>query len=319
MLMVVVEMKEYLNELTKEQLLDIAYFNKSMTEYMLLTTKSKKDVYNYVVTNIDSIFDEITKFVLADVNMDIYDYFEEKGRYVFSEEEYNDDFYYTRVFLNALHFIKVKRKHGDYEVSIVKDIFDKLVVEREDEGYLEYYDKIMNKVNVYGVIDIKDLEKLLSCEDASYIIHGFRRLYQTFYIYTLNGKTLVSHLIFNTLDKAFDFYELIDETDLTIPDFNLYSLASYKKLIRFIKKEFFVSYYDDDSDYYEYALGKFRLLFIMPYLEMMQINEDDAASNLAEDLNMYTDVTEQQFNQLISLFDQVYKDIPKWKLGGKIK
>ena len=34
---------------------------------------------------------------------------------------------------------------------------------------------------------------------------------------------------------------------------------------------------------------------------------------------MYTDVTEQQFNQLISLFDQVYKDIPKWKLGGKIK
>ena len=87
----------------------------------------------------------------------------------------------------------------------------------------------------------------------------------------------------------------------------------------FVKKEFFVSYYNSDSDYYEFALSEFTSLFVIPYLEARQIDDNDAVSNLSEELNFYTAFDDKTFDKLVNLLDGVYSDLPKWKLGGKIK
>ncbi len=261
-----------LEELTKEELLDLAYFNHNMTEYVLLSIKNKQEVYDYVVKNLEHIFDEIKRFAFEDISMDLEYYFKDKDKCLFSEDD-----------------------------------------------YLSHYELILDYLNVYRVIEICDLEKLISCEDLSYILGGFSKLYQNFYIFSFNGKNLVCHTLFNSLDKAFDFYDLIDEIDLKAKVVNIYDLASYKKLMDFVKKEFFVSYYNSDSDYYEFALSEFTSLFVIPYLEARQIDDNDAVSNLSEELNFYTAFDDKTFDKLVNLLDGVYSDLPKWKLGGKIK
>ena len=307
-----------LEELTKDELLDLAYFSHDIAEYVLLSMKSKQEVYDYVVKNLKHIFDEIKRFAFEDISMDLEYYFKDKDRCVFSEDEYYGDFDVSRKFLNALHLIKVKKTKGDFEVSISRELANKLMVDSVDD-YLSYYEQILDYLNIYGVIEVCDLEKLISCEDLSYILGGFSRLYQTFYIFSLNGKKLVCHPLFNSLDKAFDFYDLSDKVDLKVKVVNIYDLASYKKLMDFVKKEFFVSYYDFDSDYYEFALSEFTSLFVIPYLEARQIDDNDAVSNLSEELNLYTDFDDKTFLKLVNLLDDVYSDLPKWKLGGKIK
>ena len=307
-----------LEELTKDELLDLAYFSHDITEYVLLSMKNKQEVYDYVVKNLDIIFDEIKKFAFEDISIDLECYFKDEDKYVFSEDEYYSDFSVSGEFLKALHLIKVKKKKGDFEVSISRELANKLMVDSVDD-YLSYYEQILDYLNVYGVIEVCDLKKLISCEDLSYILGGFSKLYQTFYIFSFNGKNLVCHTLFNSLDKAFDFYDLSDKVDLKVKVVNIYELASYKKLMDFVKKEFFVSYYDSDSDYYEFALSEFTSLFVLPYLEARQIDDNDAVSNLSEDLNLYTDFDDKTFDKLVNLLDHVYSDLPKWKLGGKIK
>ena len=316
MIRVVIVMK--LEELTKDELLDLAYFNHDKKEYILLSMKSKQEVYDYVVKNLEHILGEIKRFAFEDISMDLECYFEDSDKCLFSEDEYYADFDVSRKFLEALHLIKVKKKKGDYEVSISRELANKLMVDSVDD-YLSYYEQILDYLNVYGVVEVCDLEKLISCEDLSYILGGFSRLYQTFYIFSLNGKKLVCHPLFNSLDKAFDFYDLSDKVDLKVKVVNIYDLASYKKLMDFVKKEFFVSYYDFDSDYYEFALSEFTSLFVIPYLEARQIDDNDAVSDLSEELNLYIDLDDRTFLKLVNLLDDVYSDLPKWKLGGKIK
>ena len=294
MIRVVIDMK--LEELTKDELLDLAYFNHDRKEYILLSMKSKQEVYDYVVKNLEHIFKEIKKFAFEDISMDLECYFEDSDKCLFSEDEYYSDFGVSRKFLEALHLIKVKKKKGDYEVSISRELANKLMVDSVDD-YLSYYEQILDYLNVYGVIEVCDLEKLISCEDLSYILGGFSRLYQTFYIFSLNGKKLVCHPLFNSLDKAFDFYDLSDKVDLKVKVVNIYDLA----------------------DYYEFALSEFTSLFVIPYLEARQIDDNDAVSNLSEELNLYTDFDDKTFLKLVNLLDGVYSDLPKWKLGGKIK
>ena len=83
MIRVVIVMK--LEELTKDELLDLAYFSHDIAEYVLLSMKSKQEVYDYVVKNLKHIFDEIKRFAFEDISMDLEYYFKDKDRCVFSD------------------------------------------------------------------------------------------------------------------------------------------------------------------------------------------------------------------------------------------
>ena len=123
-------MRKYLNSLTKEELLDLAYFSH---DHVDLASMNKDKLCVYVF---DHICEELTKFETEEVYNDLYYYFEDQDEYVFSEDEYCEEFYNGSRFLEAIHFMKVRKRNGDYHVSINRELMDRLLVSNGD-GYDE--------------------------------------------------------------------------------------------------------------------------------------------------------------------------------------
>lgn len=81
------------------------------------------------------------------------------------------------------------------------------------------------------------------------------------FIYSSTDVTIIAYFSFTTLDKAFKFYMEVNQENTPLPTFHYHNLDSYKKLIKYVKKEFLVSCFDSDSDYYEYIISEFNDLF----------------------------------------------------------
>ena len=304
---------EYLKKLGKEELLILAYFNHD-EKYDELVSKDMDDVYSYVVEHLDSICSELSRFIVGDVIEDLNYYFDDNDEYEFDEIEYHDELRFDTIsFLESLSLMSKKRRNGSIKVRVEKEFIDHLDFDYEDESYLDIYYSLLSVLDTYGVIDIHDLDKVIDGKDIEYVVKGFAKLYQSFHIY----EDLVCHSLFTHSSKAHHFYKSIPEQDFHIKRASYQNLASYKRLMKYMKDVFLID--NIDSDYMEYFEETFSKEFLDPCLTTMQVSEDDAISDLAENLSMIITYKDKEFDGLVLAIEDLFSNIPKWKLGGKVK
>ena len=258
---------------------------------------------------------------------DIREIAEQEDFFVFYKNKSNTVSFDTIKILRQLDFIFCKRDGEKIYIHMPKYIKDR-VNNISGEPYLEYYDEIIKYsqgiANVYGAIDLKKAYNILE-RDINVSWQRYRNIVS--FVSVLELESIYYSIKSNNLcdfnirdDEAEQISKIINKLKtITLYNKQLYfDIANeqylmqqneYKEFRNHLKKYF-------DYDINEDAVFKGKL--INDYIDMAQLDEDKAKESLIENIDEIFDIDEQEKNNIINYIENIRKEMPVWKLGGKI-
>lgn len=316
--------KEYLISLNNNELISILD-----TFKIKYKKNNKKDILISLITsNINQIGDTLLNYFQQDeyINMK---YLIKKGGVVKVKIDY-----LMLSFLNNLNRNHIVIKLKDNEFMLPKELYNSLKKKIEDKSYdtiaknnTKEYSLIQGVCLAYGAYNLKDFYKIykelysISEKEFEKRITDLKDFYKEFNIYNEGKnknmyiaskevttlKTCKSLIKKNGKYKEFSANDLIKIYNFTYLD----SYKSYKKLIKFISRNYYV------------GKGNFKIInkyILSPYLEANELDSKKANIMLNSLLEQYFEYNSKKHTERFAkLIEDVSLDFPSWKLLGYSK
>ena len=321
----------YLKENTKNELLStyLLYGYAGNIEDLVeqitsLQYKRKEELVKKIDNFLQNEISSIIKFLSPKRMQEIKYIANKEELYEFCINRINNVSLDTIKILKQLKFIFCKREDDKIIIHMPRYIKEK-INSIATHLYTDYYDEIISYTkgvaDTYGAIFLRDAYDIIKRD----ILINFNRyesmiqfisLLELAPIYYSFARQCISN--FNIRDEEIDSI-LCEEREFSVYSKDTYKdignetyllkLKEYKQFRNFLEK-FYLFDIDEDE--------LLRGAILNDYIDMCQINENDAKKKLEEDLEQYFEVDNFEKQEIINYIDKIRKKMPIWKKGGKI-
>jgi hypothetical protein len=289
-----------------------------------LKKSKKEEIVQEIINFLDVQIVSILQFFDDEMMSEIRNISESENVYIFDKNSENEISFMTLKMLKQLCFIFCKREN-DKIIIHMPDFIKNKINNIIGDLTLEYYKEIIlyskGMANVYGAI---------SLEKAYDIIKNDIAISAEKYVSVIKFATWIElELIhYSIYEDAISNYNLDEEEIKEILNENkhiviyekqmyenmgdeeyLFNLNEYKEFRKFLK----INY---DLDINEEMMVRGEI--ITDYIEIAQLDENEARNFIDSTINKYFDVDDFEKNELISYIEKIREKMPIWKKGGKI-
>lgn len=314
--------KDYLESLKKEELeLVLKDFNIS---YDL---KDKKEILvKNILDNLENRILNIVSIFQNDELSNIKKVIKNKGYIKIKKNSQMRDF------IDNLTFHFLAYQISDYEYYVCSDVLkifkNKINLKtllKKIKSNTKEYNYILGLLETYGVCDYDFFFELYSRsfistkEDFLDRLRILANFYNEFIIYEKKKNILVANKALTTYKMANKLYSMpgnyrLYSNDEIIQIHNYKycgNLKSYKKLIKFLKRNYGME---------KRNIAFFNKNILSKYLTKIQLNEDEADDLLKELIDVYFEIkNEKQRKKFINLMRNISLYYPNWSLKGNYK